>query len=246
MAARKPFPTKPGKRTGPVEKVFDDIWWAWGTVQFLPGAVFPRNMTLVREGEELVVLHPVMMPTVQQKHIDSIGPIRHVVRLGDFHGMDNAHYVASYGATHWSPKDATPLGELKVDRELAPGAPTPFADGTLYAFEVAKVPEMVIHLKRHGGILLTCDSVQNWETRPAGASFIGQVMSRMMGFRGRACIGPGWRKESEPKEGDGFGPRFRELLDLDFKHILSAHGRPILETAKDDLRAAVDRAYPKR
>jgi hypothetical protein len=241
---RKPFPTSRGAQTGPLANVFDDIWWAWGTTKFLPGTTFSRNMTLLREGADLVAVHPVLLAPDEQAKIDALGPVRHVVRLGDFHGMDNAAYLDKYKATLWQHPEHTPHKGVTAGAELLAGGKSPFADGTLYQFDVAPWPELVLHLRRHGGILLTCDSVQNWETRPAGVSFLGQLMSRAMGFRGRACIGPGWRKQSEPKTGTNFGPKFRELLDLDFRHILSAHGAPLLDTAKDDLRASVDALYP--
>ena len=48
-------------------------------------------------------------------------------------------------------------------------------------------------------------------------------MARAMGFRGRACIGPGWRKVSEPKDGGGLGPDFARLLNLQFP---PRHRRP--------------------
>jgi hypothetical protein len=68
-------------------------------------------------------------------------------------------------------------------------------------------------------------------------------MSRMMGFKGRACIGPGWRRVSEPKDGKGFGPELGRLVELDWKHLLSAHGAPMKNTARDDLRASMQRIY---
>jgi hypothetical protein len=239
--ARKPFPSSRGKEFGTLQQVFDDVWWAWGTTRFLPGATFPRNMTIVREGADLVIIHPVMMPPAEQAKLEALGTIRHIVRLGDFHGMDDAAYVEKYRATSWAPRGVT---GRQPDVAMEAGGMTPFADGTLHAFEVARVPETVLHLPRHGGILLTCDSVQNWERRPAGTSFLGAVMAKVMGFKGRACIGPGWRKQCEPKTGTSFGPRFRALLDLELRHLISAHGPPILDTARDDLRAAVDRLYP--
>jgi hypothetical protein len=242
---RSSFPSSRGSEFGPVEKVFDDIWWAWGTVRFAPAATFPRNMTLVREGDHLVAVHPVMLPDVEQAKVDALGPVRELVRLGDFHGMDDGLYKARYGARLWGPKGLSGLTEPVADVEMDPGGATPFADADFYTFEVAKVPETVLHLKRHGGILLTCDSVQNWAARPGGCSFLGWMLAKAMGFSGAACIGPGWRKESEPKTGPDFGPRFRQLLDLDFRHFISAHGPPRIDTAKDDLRATIDRLYPR-
>ena len=64
-----------------------------------------------------------------------------------------------------------------------------------------------------------------------------------MGFRGRACIGPGWRKQSEPKDGKGFAADFDKLLALSWKHALGGHGAPMKDTARDDLRASVQKIY---
>ena len=241
---RKPFKTSRGKQFGTLQQIFDDIWWAWGTTQFMPGATFPRNMTVIREGGELVIVHPVLMPAVEQARIEALGPIKHIVRLGDFHGMDDALYVERYAPKVWAPPGATQREGVRVDAELVPGGELPLGGATLWRFEVAKAPETVIHLERHGGILLTCDSVQNWAARPAGCSLLGGVMARLMKFGGPACIGPGWRRACEPKDGAGFGPAFRELLQLDFRHIVSAHGPPLLEAAKGELRRSVERAYP--
>ena len=71
-----------------------------------------------------------------------------------------------------------------------------------------------------GGILLACDSIQNWQGAK-GVSLLAGMMMPLMGFRGRACIGPGWRKASEPKDGKGFGPGFERLLALSPDAVLS-------------------------
>jgi hypothetical protein len=236
------FKSSPGGVFGDLEQVFDDVWWAWGTVRFAPGVLFPRNMTIVREKGELVVIHPVMMPDAVQAKIEALGPIKHIVRLGAFHGMDDPAYVKKYAPTTWAPPGVDQPAGVKTDRELRPGGELPLEWAKLFVFESSRTPETAIHLERHGGLLLTCDSVQNWETT-AGCSFLGGVMSRMMGFRGRACIGPGWRKMSEPKNGIGFRKEFERLVELEFHHALGGHGAPMKNTAKDDLRASVKRLY---
>ena len=71
-------------------------------------------------------------------------------------------------------------------------------------------------------------------------------MARAMGFRGRACIGPGWRKVSEPKHGGGLGPDFTRLLAMNFSHAIGGHGPPMKDTARDDLRAQVQKLYPSQ
>ena len=84
------FKSSAGTVFGTLEQVFDDVWWAWGTVKFIPGVLFPRNMVIVREKSgELVVIHPILMPDAEQAKIDALGPVKHIVRLGAFHGMDD-------------------------------------------------------------------------------------------------------------------------------------------------------------
>lgn len=236
------FKSSAGARFGTLEQVFDDIWWAWGTVRVGPGIVFPRNMTIVRERGELVVIHPVLMPDAEQKKIEALGPIKHIVRLGAFHGMDDPAYVERYHPTVWAPPGVDHRPGVATDKELVPGGEVPIDGATLFSFDSSRSPEVVLHVPRHGGVLLACDSVQNWET-VEGCTFLARQMSRLMGFRGRACIGPGWRKQCEPKDGAGFRPLFEKLLDFDFRHVLGGHGAPMKDTAKDDLRAQVKKLY---
>jgi hypothetical protein len=236
------FKSSPGKVFGKLEKVFDDVWWVWGTVRFMPGVLFPRNMTIVREADgSLVIIHAVMLPDDAQKEIEALGPIKHVVKLGAFHGMDDRAYHERYKPTIWAPVGCDPI-EGVTRKELVPGGDSPIAGATIFDFASSKTPETAMLVPRHGGVLLACDSVQNWETT-TGCTKLGAMMARMMGFKGRACIGPGWRRQSEPKDGKGFAPEFGRLVEMEFKHALSAHGAPMKDTARDDLRAQMKRIY---
>jgi hypothetical protein len=236
------FRSSPGPAFGKLEQVFDDVWWAWGSVRFAPGIVFPRNMAIVREPDGLVVIHPVMMPEDVQHQIEALGPIKHIVRLGAFHGMDDLAYQKRYSATAWLPPGVDAVEELRRDRELVPGGELPIAGATLLSIAASRTPETVMFVPRHGGVLFACDSLQNWELT-TGCSFLGAAMARVMGFRGRACIGPGWRKQSEPRDGVGFRSDFERILALEFKHAIGGHGAPIKDTARDDLRAQVKKLY---
>jgi len=238
------FKSSPGPVFGKLEQVLDDVWWAWGTTRFAPGVLIPRNMAIVRERGELVVVHPVAMPDEEQSKIEALGPIKHIVRLGAFHGMDDARYLERYSPTLWAPPgvDLPALPAGAVHRELRPGGELPIEGATLFSFDRSRTPETVMLVPRHGGLLLACDSVQNWEMT-TGCSFLGKLTTKLMGFKGRACIGPGWRKMSEPKDGGGFRPAFEQLLELPFRHAIGGHGAPMKDTAKDDLRAQVRRVY---
>ena len=117
------FKSSPGRQFGKLEQVFEDVWWAWGTTRFMPGMSFPRTMTIIRELGELTVIHPVMMPPAEQARIEALGPIKHIMRLGAFHGMDDPAYVKKYKPTTWAP----PGVDLRegVDRSIASWCPGP-------------------------------------------------------------------------------------------------------------------------
>jgi hypothetical protein len=237
------FKSVAGRSFGKLEQVFDDVWWAWGTTRFMPGMLFPRTMTIIRELGELTIIHPVMMPPAEQAKIEALGPIKHIMRLGAFHGLDDPAYIQKYKPTTWAPPGVDLREGATLDRQLVPGAALPLAGAQVFRFERSRTPETAVLIPRYGGLLLTCDSVQNWE-RTTGTSMLGGLMARAMGFRGRACIGPGWRKVSEPKDGGGLAPDFARLLNLNFKHAIGGHGPPMKDTARDDLRAQVKKLWP--
>ena len=53
-----------------------------------------------------------------------------------------------------------------------------------------------------------------------------------MGFFGRANLGPGWKMACAPEASD-----LSRVLDLRFRHLLPAHGTPLI----DDAFACVER-----
>ncbi len=93
-------------------------------------------------------------------------------------------------------------------------------------------------VRRAGGILITCDAVQNWpDTR--GCSAIAKVATRLMGFTKRpAQIGPPWRKGMTPP-GESLREDFERLAALEFRHLIGGHGAPLRDTAKADFGRTV-------
>jgi hypothetical protein len=229
---------------GPIEEVFPDIFVVRGTARFGPFFTITRNMTVVRQGKELTIVSAVRLNRKTEAELDALGDIQHLVKIGNFHGSDDPYYKTRYRPVIWAAPGADHKGGLAADRELRPGGELPIEGASLFAFESSTKPEAAILIPREGGVLLTCDSVQNWGDF-AGCSLLGRFMLRRMGFGGAARIGPGWRKRCESKEGPSFAGDFERMLELPFKHILSAHGYPLKDTAKDDLRAMVKSTYPE-
>ena len=112
----------------------------------------------------------------------------------------------------------------------------------LFAFRDSKEKEAVLLVKRAGGILITGDSLHNW-TDTKGCSPPAKLVTRLMGFLKRpAQIGPPWRKRMTP-DGGSLRPDFDRLAALDFAHLVLAHGRPLMDTAKRDLQATIEAIY---
>ena len=86
------------------------------------------------------------------------------------------------------------------------------------------------------GVLVSGDCLQNWGRPDRYFNLFGRVMMRLLGFIKAHNIGPGWLKEAEPAAKD-----LRALLELDFEHVLPAHGAPVIGGAKDKFRRAIER-----
>ncbi|MCB9700797.1 MAG: hypothetical protein H6711_02765 [Myxococcales bacterium] len=229
---------------GPIEEVFPDVFVVRGTFRMAPLVTIARNMTILREGEDLTVVTSVRLSAEGEAALERLGTVRHLVRLNGHHGIDDPYYAAKYKPTFWTLPNLKHPSGLASDRHLGADG-LPVSNARLFVFERPTVPESALILDRpEGGILCAVDSVQNWtEADLAVCSFVGRIATRLMGFMGPAKIGPGWRRLCEPKDGVGFRPDFERLLQEDFVHLLSAHGSPLRGSAKDDLRATVRRLY---
>ena len=227
---------------GPIEEPFEGIFTVRGTARFGPLLSITRNMIVLRNTGELTILGAVRLVAEAERELERLGKIRHLVKIGHFHGMDDPYYVKKFAPTVWAAKDAVHKPGVTTDEVLTAGAPLPIPSADFFSFDRASKPEGCILLRRDDGILVTCDSVQNWEDF-GGCSLAGKLMMRTMGFGGAARIGPGWRRFAEPKDADGFRPDFVRLLELPWKHLLPSHGYPLRDTAKTALLARVKEAY---
>jgi hypothetical protein len=92
------------------------------------------------------------------RQLDALGDVRHLVRLGAFHGRDDPFYRERYGATLWALPDAVSPDGRAADRTLAAGEPFPAHGGQVFVFTTARFPEAAVLLPQEGGILVTCDA----------------------------------------------------------------------------------------
>lgn len=225
----------PAMPHGALEEVFTDVFVVTGTVRPLFEGKqwqFSRNMTVVREGQSLTLINTVRLDDAGLAALDALGTVRHVVKLGQAHGLDDPFYMDRYDAALWALPDMTHNRELSTDKQLTAGGEMPFSGCSLIDFEVPGHPESALLVERDGGILITCDSLQNWAQADEYFSEESAALMGQYGFFRPANIGPGWLRAAKP------GPQgFQRVLASSFKHLLSSHGTPLRESAHEQLAA---------
>lgn len=226
---------------GPIREIAEGVHWVRGSVRMGPGVTINRLMVIVKSGEELSLISSVRLSEQGEAELAKLGKVRNVIKLGAFHGMDDAYSVDRFQADYWAlPGAELPAGITK-SRELKQGS-LPIPDADLFVFEKAVKPEGALLVRRAGGILVTVDSVQNWPDTE-GCSLIAKAVTKVFGFTSRrAQIGPPWRKGMTPKGGSLKGD-FDRLASLEFRHLIGAHGGPLMDTAKTDLQATIAVTY---
>jgi len=206
-----------------------------------PGMMINRNMVIVDSGSGLVLLNPIRLTPAGEEALEKLGTVTHAVRLGVFHGVDDAYTVERFGARFWCQEgsDQHPIPEPWT--KLVEGEKLPIADAQLFVYREAVQPECCFVIDRGDGLLVSCDSIQNWEST-SNCSLPAKAVTRLMGFMHRANIGPPWKKFMTA-DGGSLRPDFDRLLELPFDSLIGAHGQPLLGGAKALLRDTVDRVF---
>ena len=226
---------------GPLEEVFPDVFFVTGTMRgefFGSMWQFSRNMTVVRDDGKLTIVNSVRLGPDGLRQLDALGKVVNVVRIGDMHGIDDPFYVHHYGAKFWAVPGMDVQPELTVDAPLVAGGTMPFRDCSLFEFKTTKLPEAILRLDREGGIMIACDSLQNWVA--PDRFFDDQTVETMrsLGFFTRANLGLAWLQESQPQAED-----FVRLKEIPFSHALCGHGVPLRDTAQQEYHAAFQRFF---
>ena len=191
-------------------------------------------MVVIREGDTLTLVNSIRLDNEGLLALDALGTVRDIVKLGGFHGRDDAFYLDRYDTELWAPDGMTYSRGESTDRLLGDGQMGPVAGSTAFVFDTPKLPEAMLLLDRHGGILLTCDSFQNMLGPDEYFNETATESKRRLGFFKQAVVGPGWRKFAQPDQGD-----LERVLELRFSHLLSAHGEPLLDDAYQAVRSSV-------
>lgn len=221
---------------GPIVEVVPDVFQVTGRFRIAPGLIIGRNMTILRHQGELTLINSVRLDPAGLSRLDQLGRVTNLFKVGAFHGIDDPFYVDRYNPVFWAPPGSTHEGGLAHTRELVAGE-SPLPGVKVFRFEHGKLPEVALLMDRHGGLLLTTDSYQNW-TSFADCSMLGKIVMRAMGF-GPKHIGGPWTKRMGPE----VRKDFERLLLEPFATLVPAHGTILRDHAKDGLREAIAKRF---
>lgn len=97
-----------------------------GSIRMGPGLYMNLNMMILRKNNQLTLINPVRMNEQGLASLGELGEVKNIIRLGDFHGLDDEFYMGRYPAQFWYQKgQATYL--------------TPMPDVVIYAQNPASV-----------------------------------------------------------------------------------------------------------
>jgi hypothetical protein len=220
----------------PLRECFPGVWLASSEIAMgIPLGLkvrFSRNMVAVLRPEGWVLLNPVRLSESAEAELLAKAPFKHAVRLGTFHGRDDAYYVERFGVEFWGVAGAQTYTDPPFRHELREDGPFPIEGARVVIFKNATRAECVVCLPQHR-LLVTCDSVQHYESDRL-ISPLGKLVMRPMGFFTPCVIGPIWLKMVTPP-GGSVRPDFERVLALDFDNLISGHGTPKIGGAKQAL-----------
>jgi len=229
---------------GSLHELFPDVFFVTGTMR-MPGPLpirFSRNMTVVRDGDRLTLVNSMRLDDAGLRALDALGRVTDVVRLAGYHGMDDPFYKERYGAKVWAVAgqryvagfDQRGASYLTPDVEMTCSTELPMEGASLHVIN-GQPPEGLVLLERGGGVLVSGDALQNWGEPDQYFSWPSRWMLRSLGFIKPHNVGPAWLKRTHPKLDD-----LRALLEIEFEHVLPAHGGPVRGQARDSYRPTIE------
>ncbi len=245
MTTSQPF--APARAHGALDEIFPGVFFVTGGFKMTSLLSFSRNMTVLREGERLIIVNSMRLSEAGLAALDALGRVTDVIRIAGFHGADDAFYKDRYGATVWVLRGHTyqrglePRGPeyFTPDRVLDADSPLPIAGARLFIYE-SNPREGLIILDRDGGIVIAGDSLQNWHTPNQHFSFFAGPVMRVLGYIKPCNVGPGWLKLGKPPAAD-----LARVLELSFEHVVPVHGDLVTGGAKEKFRPALERTIAK-
>jgi hypothetical protein len=224
-----------------IKEIFPDIFFVTGTnITHHDNAKLQhsRNMVIIRDNGKLSLINTVRLDDKGLACLDALGEVTNVVRIGAFHGRDDVFYLGRYGAKLWALEGIIHENNRNTDVYLTSNGQMPIPNCSVFIFETSRFPEAILHISQQNGILITCDSIKNWLAPDQFFSTETAKLYQEQGFFGAASISNVWKQACNVNSSD-----FRRLKTLEFRHLLSAHGAPLLNNADELVAKTISKEY---
>lgn len=223
-----------------IVEIFPDVYLLRGSIRIASMMQMNRNMLIVKQGQDLILINAVRLNDQGLKQLEQLGSVKHVIRLGDFHGLDDQFYLDQYQPEFWSQAGHATYPNLIPQHVIDKNTVSPIKDSQFFIYASAKYPEAALLLQDHQ-LLITTDSVQYWDDWKY-MSFLSKIILYVMGFRLGLFIGGPWLKKVSTQK-NSLKVDFEQLLKLDFIHLIAAHGNVLKNTAKTELNKVVSSTF---
>jgi hypothetical protein len=197
-----------------------------------------RNMIIIRDQDKLSLVNTVRLDDQGLAALDKLGTVENIIRIGAFHGRDDAFYLNRYDAKLWALEGMEHHNNRLADNLLVQNGAIPFRDCAVFIFETSAYPEGILHIAKEGGIIVTCDSIKNWVSADPFFSADSEKLYQEQGFFGIATISNVWKEATQVQASD-----FIRLKSFKFKHLISAHGKPLLNNAYEAIAKSIHKEY---
>lgn len=195
-----------------------------------------RTMTIIREDGDLTLVNSIRLDDKSLRALEKLGRIKNIIRLGAFHGRDDAFYQHVYGAQLWAYAEMSFSHGEHLDHDLASDS-LPLRRAKIIDLPSTKHKEALLLLERDGGILISCDSIKNWQEKD---QYFSDEIYKMMNeghLIGPAKIDSTWLRAMQPAKTD-----LLALKDISFTILITAHGKPLTHNARETLSSSIAEA----
>lgn len=223
-----------------IKNLYPGVFLLHGSIKMGPGMRMNRNMVILQSHSELILINPVRMNEEGLAALDLLGVVSKIIRLGDFHGLDDEFYLDRYKCEFWAQSGQVTYKSPCPTREVNSSSAGPVAGSEFFIFESAQYPEAVLLIKEHK-LLITTDSIQYYSDW-SYFSWFTKLVFRLLGFKIGLNIGGPWLRRVTPK-GKTLKGDFERLLAMDFDAIVAAHGGLIQSGAKELLRKEISKVF---
>ena len=224
-----------------IVEIAPDIFMVRGSLKMNPVMRISRNMAILRHNGELMLVNPIRLNSGEEARLNTLGKVKHILRLGCYHGIDDPYYMDKYSPEFWCQSGGTIYPEPEIDHVITEATKLPFPGAQLFCFRRTLQPESALLINTGKGIMLTCDSIQHYGDY-SNNNRVASLMMPLIGFRRTTVLGPFWVKWMT-REDDSLKDEFGRLLELQFDTLLSAHGTLLKTEAHAAVTAAVTRTY---